>query len=362
VKFRTLVEQTNDWVWEIDLEGRFRYSNPKVFDILGYEPEEVLGKTTFDFMPAAEVQRLYALLNRFMTQQAPFTGVEKVLIHKSGQVVDLETSGAPIVDRVGKLQGYCGMARNITERKQTERKIQQALAREQELRALKSQFISMASHEFGAPLSTITLAAELLEHYGHHWSEAERLERLKCIQTAAAQMRELLADILVIGQAEAGKVECQLVAVNLPEFCRGLVAQLQFQAGSQQTLALSCNCTDSSVYLDEKRLRQVLVNLLSNAMKYSPDGGVIQMQVSCDQSYVRFEIQDSGIGIPPEDQRHLFDSFYRAKNVGGIAGTGLGLAIVKQCVEAMGGDITVESRVGIGTTFRLTLPLEGVVA
>lgn len=362
VKFRTLVEQTNDWVWEIDLDGRFRYSNPKVVDILGYDPEDMVGKTTFDFMPAVEAQRLCALLHQFMARQAPFTGVEKVLIHKNGQAVELETSGAPILDQAGKLQGYCGMARNITERKQTERKIQQALAREQELRALKSQFISMASHEFGAPLSTITLAAELLEHYGHRWSEAERLERLNCIQTAAAQMRGLLADILVIGQAEAGKVQSRPVAVNLPEFCCGLVAQMQFQAGSQQTLALNCNCTDECVYLDEKLLRQVLVNLLSNAMKYSPDGGVIQMQVSCDESHVRFEIQDRGIGIPPEDQRHLFDSFYRAKNVGSIAGTGLGLAIVKQCVEAMGGEITVESGVGSGTTFRFVLPFESKLA
>lgn len=355
-KFRNLVEQTNDWVWEIDLSGHFTYANPKVFDIVGYQPEEVLGKTTFDFMSADEAKRLSTLLSTFIAQQAPFSGVEKVLLHKSGHAVELETSGSPVFDEDGKLQGYRGMARDITERKQAERKMRRALTREKELRELKSQFVSMASHEFGTPLSTILLAAKLLEQYSDRWTEAERLQRLKCIQTAAEEMKLLLEDILLIGQAEAGKIQPKLAALNLSKFCHNLVAQMQLHAGHRQTLVFSSNCVDLCVYLDEKLLRQVLINLLSNAMKYSPEGSTIQFSVSCQASRILFQVQDEGIGIPPGDQPHLFESFHRAKNVGKISGTGLGLAVVKQFVDAMEGDITVESRVGVGTTFRVSLP------
>ncbi|MEP0911459.1 ATP-binding protein [Leptolyngbya sp. GB1-A1] len=355
-KFRNLVEQTNDWVWEIDLDGRFTYTNPKVFDILGYRAEEVLGKTTFDFMAAKEAKQFSILLSPFIAQQTPFVGLEKVLLHKNGHAVELETSGCPILNEEGRLQGYRGMVRDITKRKQTERQMQQALAQEKELRALKSQFISMASHEFGSPLSTIMLAAELLEHYSHRWSEAERLERLKCIQRAAKEMKSLLEDILIVGQAEAGKIQSKPVALDLSKFCHDLVNQMQLHAGSRQTIAFTSNCTDHCVYLDEKLLRQILVNLLSNAMKYSPEGSRIQFRVSCQESQVLFHVQDEGIGIPPEDQPHLFEFFHRARNVGKIPGTGLGLAIVNQLINAMEGKITVESCVGIGTTFKFFLP------
>lgn len=355
-KFRNLVEQTNDWVWEIDICGRFTYANPKVFDILGYRPEEVLGKTTFDFMPSDEAKQFSTLLSAFIAQRAPFTRLEKVLLHKNGSVIELETSGSPIFDDEGRLQGYRGMARDITERKQAERKMQQALTREKELRELKSQFVSMASHEFGAPLSTIILGAKLLEHYSHRWNEAEKLERLKCIQMAAAEMKVLLEDILIIGQVEAGKLQPKPAALDLPVFCHNLVAQMQLHASSQQRISFTSDCTESCVYLDEKLLRQVLVNLLSNTMKYSPEGGTIRFEVHCQESKVFFQIQDEGIGIPPEDQPHLFESFHRARNVGKISGTGLGLAIVKQFIDAMGGEISVESCVGVGTTFRFSLP------
>ncbi|HEY9301198.1 MAG TPA: HAMP domain-containing sensor histidine kinase, partial [Phormidium sp.] len=253
---------------------------------------------------------------------------------------------------------YRGMARDITERKQAERKMYQALIREKELRELKSQFVSMASHEFGTPLSTIILAAKLLEQCSDRWTEAEKLKRLKCIQTAAAEMKLLLEDVLLIGQAEAGRVQPKPAALDLSKFCHNLVNQMQLHAGSRQTLSFTGDCHDQWVYLDEKLLRQVLINLLSNAMKYSPEGGTIQLRINCQPSQVLFHIQDEGIGIPLEDQAHLFETFHRAGNVGKIAGTGLGLAIVKQFIDAMGGEITVESCVGTGTTFSFSLPLE----
>lgn len=357
-KFRNLVEQTNDWIWEMDLSGRFTYANPKVFDILGYYPEEVLGKTTFDFMPPDEAERFLTLLSIFIDKQAPFAGLEKVLLHKNGRAVELETSGAPIFDDEGRLRGYRGMVRDITERKQTERKMRQALTKEKELRELKSHFVSMASHEFGTPICTILLAVELLEHYSHRWTESERLERLKCIQNAAEEMKLLLEDILIIGQAEAGKLQPKLAILDLPQFCHKLATQMQLHAGCGQTIAFTSNCTHCCLHVDEKMLRQVLINLLSNAIKYSSEGGTIQFRVSCQESQVLFHIQDEGIGIPPEDQPHLFEFFHRARNVGNISGTGLGLAIVKQFIDAMEGEITVESCVGVGTTFRFSIPIK----
>jgi signal transduction histidine kinase len=159
--------------------------------------------------------------------------------------------------------------------------------------------------------------------------------------------------------------------LDLDKFCRELVEERQLTTGSQHNLVFTShsNCTlvapgtasMASTYMDEKLLRYIIGNLLSNAIKYSPQGSQVKFDLACDQDQAILRIQDEGIGIPVKDQQHLFKSFHRGSNVGTISGTGLGLAIVKSSVDLHGGQIAVESEVGVGTTFTVTLPLNNPV-
>lgn len=356
-QFRNLVEQTNDWVWELDCSLVFTYVNPRVQEITGYEPGEILNRRLLDFMLPDEAVRFITVLDHFIQQQSTFYQLETTIAHKLGETITLEMSGSPIFNSQGELQGYRGITRDITERKQVERDIRKALTKEKELNELKTRFISMASHEFRTPLTTILASAESLEHYQSKWDDAKKRTVLQRIQSAAKHMTRLLNDVLTLGKAEAGKLEINPVQLNLPEFCTDLVEELQLSEGNQQRISLQLVDLCTEIWGDEKLLRHILVNLLSNALKYSPTNQVVQFHVSCCENQVTFQIQDQGIGIPPEDKKRLFESFYRATNVGIISGTGLGLTIVKRAVDACGGTITVSSAVGSGTTFTVSLPL-----
>ena len=169
-------------------------------------------------------------------------------------------------------------------------------------------------------------------------------------------MTRLLNDVLLVGKAEAGKLEYNPTLVDLVRFCDDLVGEIQLTTGNHK-IAFCNQGQCSNVYMDEKLLRHILSNLLSNAIKYSPQGGTVHFDLVCDRVAATFKVRDEGIGIPEADQANLFDSFYRASNVGTISGTGLGLAIVKKSVDSHGGTIAVNSEVGVGTTFIVTIPL-----
>jgi signal transduction histidine kinase len=245
----------------------------------------------------------------------------------------------------------------IAERQRLEEELRNALASEKELSELKSNIISVVSHEYRTPLATILSSTELLEHYSHKWPEEKRQRHFQRIQASIHHLTQLIGDVLVLSKAEAGKLEFNPSPFDLVAFCRELAEELQLTTTNRHSISFQSQgyCTDA--FLDERLVRQLLTNLLSNAIKYSPSGGNIQFNLVCEKNAVTFTIQDQGIGIPPKDQAQLFDAFYRSTNVGTISGTGLGLAIVKRCIELHSGQITVESEVGIGTTFTVTLPL-----
>ncbi len=234
------------------------------------------------------------------------------------------------------------------------------LEKEKELNELKSRFVSMTSHEFRTPLTTIMGSADLLEYYSDKWSEDKKQSHLQRIQNAVQHMIELLDDVLLIGKAEAGKLKFNPSPLDLDQFCLDLIEELQPNASNHHSLTFVNHTQDIKANLDEKLLRHILSNLLSNAIKYSPDGGTVNFQVFCQNDWLSFQVQDFGIGIPEKDLPHLFESFYRANNVGDIPGTGLGLAIVKNFVDLQDGKIAVESEVGVGTTFTVKIPFHPV--
>ena len=239
----------------------------------------------------------------------------------------------------------------------TQMELRLALEKEKELNELKSRFISMTSHEFRTPLTTILGSAELLENYSHKWPEEKKRVHFERIHSNIQYLSQLLNDVLLIGQAEAGKLEFNPEPLGVVQLCCSLVEELQLSAGSEHTIAFISHCPEIEGYLDEKLLRHILNNLLSNAIKYSPTGSTVNFDLGCENGQAIFQIQDEGIGIPEKDQQHLFESFHRAKNVGNIPGTGLGLSIVKRSVDLHRGKITVKSKLGVGTTFTVTIPL-----
>lgn len=234
--------------------------------------------------------------------------------------------------------------------------LRQSLAKERELSDLKSRFITTASHEFRTPLTIMLTSVELLKRYGPIWAEEKRSKYFERMQDAVYKMTAILNDILILAKMEAGKLDCDPVAIDLQVFCQELVEELEMDYGLQNRLCLLINGELEEVKLDTSLLWQILSNLLTNAIKYSAADSKVQLEVIQEPDSVMFRVHDTGIGIPSEDLPHIFESFHRASNVATISGTGLGLAIVQRCVDLHGGTITIESEMGTGTTVVVTLP------
>ncbi|HEY9748778.1 MAG TPA: PAS domain S-box protein [Allocoleopsis sp.] len=356
-RFRLLAENSTDMISQHTPDGTFLYVSPACRSLLGYEPEELLGRSAYDFHHPEDVDVVRLIHNDILEIPETYS-VSYRFRHQQGHYVWLESTAKTIrASETQVIEEIQISSRDITERKRTEAEIQNALAQEKELNQLKSSFVSMVSHEFRNPLSAIVLSSELLERYSHKVNEEQKAKYFKRIHVATKRMTELLDEVLIIGKAEAGQLKCQPAPLVLEDFCQELVEELRLSVGQQYPLIFTSTGTATNACMDENLLRHILGNLISNAAKYSPADSNIYLDLSCDHDFVVFRIQDQGIGIPAEDQKRLFDSFYRATNVGTIPGTGLGLAIVKKCVDAHQGQITVTSQVDVGTTFIVTLPL-----
>ncbi|SKB11317.1 Two-component hybrid sensor and regulator [Planktothrix sp. PCC 11201] len=231
------------------------------------------------------------------------------------------------------------------------------LIKAQEQNQLRSEFVSMISHDIRNPLNTILASAVLLQDYEQKLSQEKKVTLFQRIRSASKNMAQLLDEVLLIGQADYGQLQYQPSLINLEVFCRQLVDEIQLGYAGKSQINLNFKLTIKEVMIDSNLLRRILINLLENAIKYSPKSESVQFDVIVQDQMISFCIQDQGIGIPADSLPVIFEPFHRAKNVGSISGTGLGLAIVKHCVDAHGGKIWVDSQMGIGTTFIVRLPL-----
>lgn len=246
----------------------------------------------------------------------------------------------------------------IREGKLVENEMRHALQVEKELSELKSRFVAMVSHELRTPLTVIKTSTELLEHYGQKITEEKKQQYFCRMQTAIQNMTQLLEDVLVANQAEAGQLEFNPISLDLEQFCREITAEMQPEEGSSPVITFTSQMNGEPACVDKKLLRFILINLLSNALKYSKTGQTIDFELVCHKQIATFTVRDRGIGIPPEDQPHLFKLFHRAGNVEAVQGTGLGLAIAQQCVLRHQGEISFTSQLGEGTTFTVKIPLQ----
>ena len=239
------------------------------------------------------------------------------------------------------------------------KQMRKALEKERELNELKSRFISMTSHEFRTPLTTIMGSTELLKHYSHNWNNEKKQLHFARIQSSVKHMINLLEDVLLIGKTDAGKITFNPSEFDVVLFCHNLIEEIEVGIdNSKYQVMFEYEGLNHQACMDEKLLRHILTNLLSNAIKYSPHGGIVEFKLDCQKDKAIFQIKDQGIGIPEADMPRLFESFHRATNTDNISGTGLGLCIVKQSVDIHDGEINVESKVGIGTTFTVTIPYQ----
>ncbi|MEM9544295.1 MAG: ATP-binding protein [Cyanobacteria bacterium P01_E01_bin.42] len=346
--------------------GKIKTINQAVQKLFQYSEAELMGK------PISEIIRNRAeSLARDRQKLLDGEFVEDIEVKcttKQGRHLIVEFS-CSVIQTEEKVPAFIYIGRDITERKQAEAEIEKALKQEKELNDLKSRFISMTSHEFRNPLSSILMSIELLENYSDRWPEEKKQKHLKRIKQSTDNMTRLLEDVLTLGRADVGKLEIKPIKLNLAEFCRELVEEFQLTAGEKYQIQLECSDDLNSIRLDEKLLRHIFTNLLSNAIKYSPDGGIIDFtamrvfptqldeEVEKQTDRIKFTVRDRGLGIPTEDRSRLFEHFHRAKNVKDISGTGLGLSIVKKAVDLYDGVITFTSEVGVGTTFHVILPI-----
>ncbi|MFM6324601.1 MAG: PAS domain S-box protein [Microcystis panniformis] len=363
-RFRSLIENALDIITIIAPNGTIYYENPSVEKVLGYSPPELIGQNFFSYIHKDDLADVCSLLSQSLTNIGETRSIEFRRRHQDGQWRTFEALPKALsFNETGELaiEGDASPkifinSRDITERKRLD-EVRMALEREKALSALKTRFFSIVSHEFRTPLSTVLAAAQLLETSPGAWENPEKRERnLHRIQESVRNMVQLLDDILTINRAETGKLEFNPQWLDLEKFGRHLVEEMQLSAGSQHTLIFVCQETNTSVYVDEKLLRSILENLLTNAIKYSPTGGQVHCSITFLADAIQLQIRDRGLGISSEDQKQLFEPFYRGKNVRHIAGTGLGLVVVQKCVELHGGTIEIASVAGNGTTVTILLP------
>jgi two-component system, sensor histidine kinase and response regulator len=233
---------------------------------------------------------------------------------------------------------------------------QQAFEQERNQRLLKSKLVAMFSHDFRNPLTTIMSSVAMLRDYADRMDEQRRIIHLNRAEASARQLLQMLDDMLLVSQMEMGNLDLRTERLNISELLQGIVNEFQSIYGETCSLNFESQFADD-VIADPRLLHQIAVNLISNAIKYSPQGSEVQVFLERIGDQVGISVRDHGMGIPEADQQRLFTPFQRASNVGNVRGTGLGLAIIKQAVDLHSGSIELESRVGVGTTVTVKIPV-----
>ena len=237
----------------------------------------------------------------------------------------------------------------------SQQELSDALQKEKDLNEIKSRFVSMASHEFRTPLSTVLSSASLIGRYVKDEEQPNRDKHIKKIKDSVKHLNDLLEDFLSLGKLEEGRVEAEIKPFEVQEFAEEILDELSAVKKEAQTIELRYQ-GDSSFITDKRLLKNIFLNLLSNAVKFSSETGIITLTIINTNDLLNVVVEDAGIGISDEDQEHLFSSFYRGRNAVNIQGTGLGLHIVKRYVDILQGTITLKSQLEKGTIIRVELP------
>jgi len=387
---KAIIENAIDGIITIDERGQIESINPAACKLFQYIPEEVIGRNIMMLMPEPYKGEHDGYLNRYQHTGEPHIigiGREVTGLKKDGTTFPFRLAVSQVQFSGRKI--YTGFIHDLSREKEAEEQLReyaahleeevekrtiwlketvaaleeakeevsQSLEKEKELGQLKSRFVSMASHEFRTPLSAIQLSASLIDKYAQPFDNPNIGKHVKRIKNAVGNLTTILNDFLSLEKLEAGKVEPSFASFDVVKLSEEITEEMQVIAKENQNIIYQHTGTTSNIHLDGNLLKNCIINLIGNAIKYSGENTFIEFNTEVTENDCIVTIKDNGIGIPEADQKHLFEAFFRAHNTGNIPGTGLGLNIVGRYVNLMNGKIDFESNVNKGTTFILTFAI-----
>lgn len=368
-------------------QGQIINANPSAEKLFRYEAGELLGKKIEVLIPSrfSAHTRHREAYNENPHARAMGAGMELYGLRKDGTELPVEISLSPYSTPEGKF--VVAFIVDITVRRQSEEKLKNysfelerqvknrtlileeaiqelektkkdlhnALKKEKELNELKSRFVSMASHEFRTPLTTMMSSLSLVTKYGEQNDTQNQSKHVHKIKTSINNLTDILNDFLSVSKLEEGKIENMPEEINVNHYIPDIISEMKPMAIKGQEIVHIHNGPET-VLVDKRILKNVLFNLISNAIKFSPEDGSIEINSQVSNYSFRISVKDKGIGISKEDQKHLFERFFRGHNAIHIQGTGLGLNIVARYAELMNGSVSFESEENKGTTFTIIIP------
>ncbi|MEZ7890835.1 MAG: PAS domain-containing sensor histidine kinase [Candidatus Wallbacteria bacterium] len=357
---KAILNNITDIAWLKDFDGHYIMVNEAFEKAFGVKNEHLTGKTSLEIFMAEEAMHHVEDHEQVVKTGNSIVKEERFEFYDRSRRI-FEVSIVPIYNHKSEIIGTTGIAHDITERKKVEEQLVSALQKEKELNLMKATFLETVSHEFRTPLSVILLSSEMMEQYSEKMTFEKKETHVKKIRESVNKMTALLDDVLMLTKNEAKKMVFKPAPVNLRNLCESIYSDISLI--NKNGCVINFNYADElkkseTILADESLLRYIITNLLNNAAKYSPVDGRVNFEVnSSEDGKLVILIKDNGIGIPEEDMPILFETFHRARNVGGIKGTGIGLSIVKRCVELHGGSIKVNSKVNSGSEFIVKIPL-----
>lgn len=396
-----------DGIITISSKGIIESINPAASELFGYNPSEVFGKNISMLMPQPHrSQHDEYLVNYKTTRQKKIIGIGREVegLRKDGttfpfrlavsevklksktiytgfihDISDQKRAENALLELTKKLERKVKertkdlanvieeaqqvnqkLQEEIARRKEAEFEMQNALKKELELGELKSRFVSMASHEFRTPLTGILSSITLIGKYNSLEQEEKKQKHVRRIQSSVQNLTSILNDFLSLDKLQAGKIICHKAVFDFSKFIEELIEDTNQLKKTGQHIELIQEERAINFYSDPQLLKNVLLNLFSNAIKYTPENKKIEVIVRRMDNNIVIGVKDEGIGIPKDEQKHLFERFFRAKNASNIQGTGLGLNIVQQYVHLLGGKIGFESEENVGSTFEVTIPFGSI--
>lgn len=348
------------------------YSSPNIEHMLGYPPSVRLADgDTWTQRVVLPADRPSAILQLDRLRHGEDSEMEYRVIHADGRLLWVRDS-ARVEPGTGDVRWYCyGIISDITDRQAAElalrdrERLQMALEAERKVGELRNRFMLVVSHEFRTPLSIILTSSEMLDRYYDRMDADRRHERLSIIRAQVQHLRAMLDEISIMIRADLGRLEFRPAPTEVVEFTRQVAAEMAASVGVLHHVSVESDLTELHAQVDTTLLRHVLTNLLSNAIKFSEPETSVRLLLRLDQAThhrmaLVFEVIDEGIGIEQGDLEHLFEPFFRGRNVGATSGTGLGLKVVRDCLTPHGGSVTAESTPGRGSRFVVTVPFEAV--
>jgi PAS domain S-box-containing protein len=346
-KFQDLTETTYDFVWEMDPQGRYTYCSPQMEKLWGIKAAEMIGKTPFDMMPPGAKEKALESFITFANSPKPFSGLEIPAYDSQGNLIFIEINGVPFFDTEGKLLGFRGISRDITERKNFEK-----LLKEKERMAAIGETAGMVGHDLRNPLQTIVselyLAEAELKELPEGQMKTSLQENLDSISEQIGYMDKIVSDL----QTFVKPVEVHKQIVNLKELTNSTMVQVSIPNNILTTMKIEERLI---AYTDPQLLKRVLINLITNSVQAMPQGGELTIRSFINEGgHAQIEVEDTGEGITEEIKPKIFTPLFTTKS----KGQGFGLAVCKRVIEAQGGTIRFESQAGRGTKFIIRLPAQ----